>query len=47
MQLTSINKLSSEMTPPLGQVERVVTADHVNGSAVRTRAGDSARSTAS
>lgn len=40
MQLTSINKLSSEMTPPVAQVERVVTADHVNGSAVRTRAGD-------
>jgi hypothetical protein len=40
MQLTSINKLSSEMTPPVGQVERVVTADQVHGSAVRTRAGD-------
>jgi hypothetical protein len=40
MQLTSIDKLASEMTPPVGQGERVVAADRVNGSAVYSRAGD-------
>jgi hypothetical protein len=40
MQLTSINKLASETTPPVDQVERVVAADRVNASAVYSRAGD-------
>jgi hypothetical protein len=40
MRLTSVNKLASEMTPPVGQGERVVAADRVNGDAVYSRAGD-------
>ena len=40
MQLTSINKLASEMTAPVGQVERIVPTDRVNTCAVYSRAGD-------
>ena len=39
MQLTYLSKLASEITPQVGQIERVVAADRVNASAVYSRAG--------
>src|SRR5882724_9181257 len=40
MQLTSVKKVTSGTMLPVGQLERVVTADRVNASAVYNRAGD-------
>ena len=40
MQLTSVKKVTSGTMLPVGQLERVVTADRVNASAVYSRAGD-------
>jgi PRC-barrel domain protein len=40
MQLTAFKKLTSETMLPIGKVERVVTAERVNATAVYSRAGD-------
>lgn len=40
MQLATFKNLTSKETPPVGQVERVVTVDRINASAVYSRAGD-------
>jgi hypothetical protein len=40
MQLTTVKKLTPETELTVGQFDRVVSADRVNGSAVYSRAGD-------
>jgi len=39
MQLTTVKKVASDAMLPVGQLERIVTAERVNGSAVYSRVG--------